>query len=470
MLRVRRVLRVCCTTLLALSVLPVCAGAAEVSAADPGTADSLNEIVVTGSRIMSAGFTQPTPTTVLSGPDMEKIAEPNLFDTIAALPALQGSTGRTTFVNSTSSGAQGLSSFSLRNLGTIRTLTLLDGQRVTPANITNVVDVSQFPQLLTKRVDVVTGGASASYGSDAIGGVVNFVTDKKFVGFKSNVEVGETTYQDDKNGTVQAAWGHGFLNDRLHVEMSGEYSKENGVPSGPFGNGPGAGGRDWFHSPAFQVRPIGQTTDGKPQYTVIQNAQQYQYAKYGLITNGPLQGTGFGLNGAPYTFQYGSNGIPNKAGGVSNCYSPFCVGGDLNGIVGQTPSLAAKLQRTVGYTRLGYDLSDNNEVDVSFTGSRVSSTNQPNAGAEKTANLTIQCDNPYLPAETRQACADNGITSFGFGTSNGEFPNPVSVDALRELLRFVVGTDGAADLLGTKWSYNGYYEHGTNRTNIDVRD
>jgi len=451
-------------------VLPVCAGAAEVSAADPGTADSLNEIVVTGSRIMSAGFTQPTPTTVLSGPDMEKIAEPNLFDTIAALPALQGSTGRTTFVNSTSSGAQGLSSFSLRNLGTIRTLTLLDGQRVTPANITNVVDVSQFPQLLTKRVDVVTGGASASYGSDAIGGVVNFVTDKKFVGFKSNVEVGETTYQDDKNGTVQAAWGHGFLNDRLHVEMSGEYSKENGVPSGPFGNGPGAGGRDWFHSPAFQVRPIGQTTDGKPQYTVIQNAQQYQYAKYGLITNGPLQGTGFGLNGAPYTFQYGSNGIPNKAGGVSNCYSPFCVGGDLNGIVGQTPSLAAKLQRTVGYTRLGYDLSDNNEVYVSFTGSRVTSTNQPNAGAEKTANLTIQCDNPYLPAETRQACADNGITSFGFGTSNGEFPNPVSVDALRELLRFVVGTDGAADLLGTKWSYNGYYEHGTNRTNIDVRD
>jgi iron complex outermembrane receptor protein len=92
---------------------------------------------------------------------------------------LQGSTGATTGTFSTSSGQQGLSSFSLRGLGTIRTLTLLDGQRVVPANITGVPDISLFPQLLVQRVDVVTGGASASYGSDAVGGVVNFITDKR---------------------------------------------------------------------------------------------------------------------------------------------------------------------------------------------------------------------------------------------------------------------------------------------------
>jgi iron complex outermembrane receptor protein len=441
------------------------------------TGEPLEELVVTGSRIISAGFTQPTPTTMLSAPDIEKVAEPNLFDAIAELPALQGSTGRTTFANSTSSGMQGLSSFSLRNLGTIRTLTLLDGQRVTPANVTGVADVSQFPQLLMKRVDVVTGGASASYGSDAIGGVVNFVTDKKFVGLKTNLEAGETTYQDDKNITAQAAWGHAFLNDRLHVELSGEYSKENGVPSGGFGVGPGAGGRTWFTAPAFQVRPSGLTTDGKPQYTVIQNAQQYQYAKYGLITNGPLQGRAFGVGGAPYTFQYGSNGTPTKTGLVNNCFSPFCVGGDLSGDVGQSTSLAARLQRTVGYTRLGYDLGDNNEVYVTANVARVTSTNQPNAGAEKTANLTIHCDNPYLPASTQADCATNYPppapnipAGFGFGTSNGEFPNPVGVDAKRELARFVVGTNGAADIFGKKWSYNGYYAHGTNRTSIDVHD
>jgi iron complex outermembrane receptor protein len=78
---------------------------------------------------------------------------------------------------------------------------------VVGANVTGVTDVSQFPQLLVKRVDVVTGGASASYGSDAIGGVVNFITDKKFEGFKANVEGGQTTYSDDKNGTLQGRLG-----------------------------------------------------------------------------------------------------------------------------------------------------------------------------------------------------------------------------------------------------------------------
>ncbi|MCH3005843.1 TonB-dependent receptor plug domain-containing protein, partial [Listeria monocytogenes] len=77
-------------------------------------------------------------------------------------------------------------------LGTIRTLTLLDGQRVVGANVTGVPDISLFPQLLIKRVDVVTGGASASYGSDAVGGVVNFITEKHFVGFKANVQGGIT--------------------------------------------------------------------------------------------------------------------------------------------------------------------------------------------------------------------------------------------------------------------------------------
>jgi iron complex outermembrane receptor protein len=473
MLRIRRDGFVRFGSALVLSVLAVRAGAAEVAdtAAAAGPApEPLAELVVTGSRITSAGFTQPTPTTMLSAPDIEKVAEPNLFNTIAELPALQGSTGRTTFANSTSSGMQGLSSFSLRNLGTIRTLTLLDGQRVTPANVTGVADVSQFPQLLMKRVDVVTGGASASYGSDAIGGVVNFVTDKKFEGLKTNLEVGQTTYHDDRNITAQAAWGNGFLNDKLHVELSGEYSKEDGVPSGGFGISPGAGGRDWFTAPAFQVRPIALTTDGKPQYLVIQNAQQYQYAKYGLITNGPLQGTAFGVNGAPRTFQYGSNGVPTGTGLVTNCFSPFCVGGDLSGDVNQSPSLAGVLQRSVGYTRVDYDIGDNDEVYFTASVAQTDSRNQPNAGAEKTANLTIQCDNPFLPAATRAACATNNITSFGFGTSNGEFPDPVSVYAKRDLVRFVAGADGGGEVFGTKWSYNGYYAHGTNRTDIDVAD
>src|SRR5882762_6198885 len=84
-------------------------------------------IVVTGTRITSRGFTAPTPTTIVSSEDIAKTAQPNIFTAVTQLPSLQGSTGTNTGTFSTSSGQQGLSSFSLRGLGPIRTLTLLDG-------------------------------------------------------------------------------------------------------------------------------------------------------------------------------------------------------------------------------------------------------------------------------------------------------------------------------------------------------
>ncbi len=160
-------------------------------------------VVVTGTRITSGGFSAPTPTTVLSADDLEKVAQPNIFTAITRLPSLQGSTGTNTGTFSTSSGMQGLSSFSLHGLGTIRTLTLLDGQRVVAANVTGVPDISQFPQLLVTRVDVVTGGASASYGSDAVGGVVNFITDKHFEGFKAQAQ---GRYQHLRRQRAISAW------------------------------------------------------------------------------------------------------------------------------------------------------------------------------------------------------------------------------------------------------------------------
>jgi iron complex outermembrane receptor protein len=184
------------------------AGAANAQqAAPPADSATVTEIVVTGTRIRSTGFTAPTPTQVLGQAELERAAQPNIFTAITQLPSLQGSTGATTGTFSTSSGQQGLSSFSLRGLSPIRTLTLLDGQRVVPANVTGVPDISMFPQLLVERVDVVTGGASASYGSDAVGGVVNFVTNKRFVGFKANVATGVTTYGDNHQWLVQVAAG-----------------------------------------------------------------------------------------------------------------------------------------------------------------------------------------------------------------------------------------------------------------------
>ncbi|GGL23481.1 TonB-dependent receptor [Caulobacter rhizosphaerae] len=438
--------------------------------ADPASATALSEIVVTGTRIRSTGFTAPTPTQVLGQADLERAAQPNIFTAITQLPSLQGSTGATTGTFSTSSGQQGLSSFSLRGLGTIRTLTLLDGQRVVPANVTGVPDISLFPQLLVERVDVVTGGASASYGSDAVGGVVNFITNKKFEGFKANVLTGVTTYGDNHQWLAQVAAGKNFMDDRLHVQVSGEYDWEEGVPAGGFGED-APGSRDWYTTATLVNRGV--TNDGSPQYLYREHAQAYQYTKYGLISNGPLQGTAFDLSGNPFQFQYGGGGVPakNAAGTVSGCYSNggFCVGGDLSGNVGVGTSLQSRLKRMNAYTRVGFDLDANNEIYATFNAARVESSNQPNPGAA-TTNLTMSCSNPYLPASVVAACAANGITTFNFGTSNAQLPRNISVHPTRTQYRGVIGADGKFNALGKEWRYDAYYEHGENTTNIHVRD
>ena len=439
--------------------------------ADPEqVADPSRDVIVTGSRIRSNGFNAPTPTQVLGAAEIAKNAEPNVFTTIAQLPSLQGSTGVTTNTNSTSSGQQGLSSFSLRGLGTIRTLTLLDGQRVVGANVTGVPDISLFPQLLLSRVDVVTGGASASYGSDAVGGVVNFITNKRFEGFKANVQGGITTYGDDGQYLIQAAAGHSFLEDRLHVQVAGEYDHEDGVPPGGFGEA-APSGRKWYRTTTFLNRGV--TNDGSPQYLVRDHAQAYQYAQYGLISAGPLQGTAFDVNGNPFAFQYGSNGTPvrNAAGNVTGCYSSggFCQGGDLSGNVGIGTSLQSSLKRWDVYSRVGFDFAPNNEVYATINIARAATQNQPNPGATKTG-LTIQCSNPFVPATIMTQCAAAGITSFAVGTSNGELPSNITVYPTRHQYRFVGGADGKFDLFGKNWSYDAYYEHGENITDIHVKN
>jgi iron complex outermembrane recepter protein len=449
----KRKLLPACMALATLSVFSV-----QAFAQQKADDTAVTEVTVTGSRIVASGFTQPTPTTSLTVEDIQKSAQPNIFTAIAQLPSLQGSTGTQVMTYSTSSGVQGLSSFSMRGLGAIRTLTLLDGQRVVGANVTGVPDISQFPQLLIKNVDVVTGGASASYGSDAVGGVVNFITDKRFVGVKGNIQAGQSTYADNEGVTGQLAWGGSFLDDRLHIQLSGEHGKEDGIPPGGYGlDGPG--GRDWYTGAEFVSRQLGETTDGKPQRYLFDRAQNNQYAKYGLITGGPLKGIAFGENGEPYQFQYGKN-----------CISNMCEGGDLSGLNSGGKSLASALERTVGYARIGFDLDENNEIYATINKARVTSVNNPILGAAKNANLTMKCDNPYLPASIKAACAANNITQFQYGTVNAQIEQRQNVNTLREQERFVIGANGKFNAFDTDWTYDTYYQYGRNVSDLKVHD
>ncbi len=439
--------------------------------------ESVEQVVVSSTRITTTGFNAPTPTTVVGADLIESQANPNIFDTITELPSLLGSQSLGTDGAGTSGGTNGVSTFSLLGLGTIRTLTLLDGQRVVPANVQGLVDVSEFPQLLTQRVDVVTGGASASWGSDAVGGVVNFVTNKTFTGFKANIQGGVSTYGDNLTGTYQMAAGTTFANGKGHLIGSFEYSHTDGVPSGIVG-GVGAGalpnGRTWWTQPTLMQRTIAGTPAGQPQYVVAQNVQDYQTARYGIITAGPLQGIAFQGNGTPYNFNYGSGGVPQKnaAGTVvspnpANCIAPFCVGGDLSGVLGGGVTLTSPSTRGDIYLRGSYDITPHTTLWATMNLAEVGASNIPNPTAWKQGNLTIQCSNAFLAASLQTACAANNITSFAFGSAFANL-GPQYVHSNRDQRRYVVGGDGSFQLFGTDWTWDSYYQHGENNTRINV--
>ena len=202
-----------CTSLvpIAFAVVPAYA---QTAPAQTAQAPAVEEIVVTGTRVQRDGYEAPTPLTVIGVEQIEANAPTNLADFVNQMPEITGSATPQTSNSSISSGTAGVNTLNIRGLGAVRTLVLLAGQRTVGSVITGEAHVNTFPQALVSRVDVVTGGASAAYGSDALSGVVNFVLDKKFTGFKMEYEFGVTTYGDGPNHKVSATAGQ----DTVHPE------------------------------------------------------------------------------------------------------------------------------------------------------------------------------------------------------------------------------------------------------------
>ena len=138
-----------------------------------------------------------------------------------------GRTPRTQGNGSTNNGGNTLS---LRNFGPSRTLVLLDGHRVAPNNQDGSVNIDVLPQMLVKKVDIVTGGASAIYGSDAVAGVVNYVLDKDFTGLSVKADFGMSKYSDGDQYQFGAAWGTSLFSDRGHFEVAARYRKQDMIP------------------------------------------------------------------------------------------------------------------------------------------------------------------------------------------------------------------------------------------------
>ncbi len=196
-------------------------------------AAEVEAIVVTGSRILRDGFAAPTPVTVTSIDQIQTSATNFAADYLNTLPQFAGSTTPLSTAPGINNSTGSINGLSLRGLGAIRTLTLVDGKRVVGNISTGIVDVSQLPQQLIQRVDTVFGGASAVYGSDALTGVVNIVLDNKYVGVKGDFSVGQTNYGDDKNWKGALTAGTSFLGGRGHIVVSGEAGGNDGILAGP---------------------------------------------------------------------------------------------------------------------------------------------------------------------------------------------------------------------------------------------
>src|SRR5258707_8112988 len=189
-------------------------------------AENVESVVVSGSRITIGGFQAPTPVTVVDTEKLESNAYANITDDVRQLPQVNSPPASFGVSQGAASpGTAGANLLNLRNLGINRTLVLFDGQRIVNSNLTGGVDVTTLPSYVVSRVDVVTGGASAAWGSDAVAGVVNFIIDKNFVGLKGYVQGGETTDSVVRSLSAQAMWGQNFAGDRGHIEFATQYNQ-----------------------------------------------------------------------------------------------------------------------------------------------------------------------------------------------------------------------------------------------------
>ena len=234
---------------LACAIVPV-AGISLVSglAQAQDTGGTLEEITVTGSRIArDPNLGGALPIQSIDAQEIQLSGEFSISDVVNDIPALLGSI---TAEQSAESAlvSDGANVLNLRNLGLERTLVLVDGRRhVGGVSGTAAVDVGSIPMGLVERVEVLTGGASAVYGADAVTGVVNFILKDDYEGFGVDVSYGMSSEGDGEQTSISALWGKNFANDRGNVAISVDYRTDAGLSRRDRGDFIIGTGRDWVN-------------------------------------------------------------------------------------------------------------------------------------------------------------------------------------------------------------------------------
>jgi outer membrane receptor protein involved in Fe transport len=410
---------------------------------------SVETVVVSSTRISREGFVAPTPTTQITATDMQVGGPSSIASVLATVPGYTPSVSP----GSTRSGVNAnQATANLRDLGATRTLVLIDGARpvfTDPAGSAYGFDLNLIPTALIKRVDVVTGGASAQWGSDAVAGVINFVMDKDFDGLKLNVQDG-----GDFNGyasnefKADIAAGTSFAGDRGHVVVGITFANSKGVFN-PYRNPSDSSGI--IGNPNFTA------TCGCAQNIYVQGLLNNNASVGGLIVSGPLKGTNFGPNGSISQFQYGQYGLLASSGS-------FMVGGDPSARLFATPpgqvaddgSLIVPQIRASLYGEGSYKLTDSITASVSVLFGHLYDYNPDFALSSNMGNITIANTYAYLPNSIVAAMAANGITSFTLGRQNEDF-GAITDKIISNMQQYRVGLDGR--IFGS-WTWDAFYSYG----------
>jgi outer membrane receptor protein involved in Fe transport len=434
---------------LVLSVTaPLAAPAAALAQEAATPTGQVQEVLVTGTRLKS-GFASPTPLTAMSADALERATPGNLVDALNQLPDFAATNKTETPLTAATGGQNGQNLLNLRDLGFNRNLVLLDGRRIVPSNSADGVDNNIIPQALVRRVDVVTGGASAAYGSDAVSGVINYILDTRFKGLQANLGSGVSSYGDLPSGHISLTGGAQLLDGRFRLIGSAEGFTEQGVGAGQTTH------RRWFDDPAGLIP--NPKPGAAPNYLVVPSMRSNLATYGGLIDNGPLQGTMFLPGGATAPCAYGS--------GINAARTSTFASGGCGAV--PTIAFAPDQKRAVFFAHGEFDVSPAltiyGEGHFAYANVLAHDYIDPQQGAAN--QFTIFSGNAFLPPPVQGLMTAGKVASFTLGRYESDFPT-VDIDQTTNVYRGVLGATGS---LPHGWTYDASYTHGETHQEVSER-
>ena len=397
----------------------------DADSASPNEEYADEEILVTGSRIKRTELEVSTPMTILDGEKLRQRGYTNVADLLKESPLIVGTrTAENTVDNPSNAGVETVSLRGLSSLsGSSRTLSLVDGRRhVASIPGSSDVDVSTIPSALVERVEIITGGSSAVYGSEAIAGVINYVIKDDFEGFDVSSQYGINGRGDGEQKSLSVTWGTNFDGGNLALSITRDENEETLVSKRGFLNNESLSRLTQGGTTISDARSLTTTFGGTP--VVRGNA----LLDDGSITGTPGTPLRFGANGQLVEFTQNPVGI-------------FSSGGDgvPQGVA--TPSsdiLSTPVDRTIANGFFNYDLTD--KTAFFFEGKYVDIKAQAINGLPQ-INVDLNTSNPNLDPATAAFLNANGASNFSFERALPELgPQTGTLDT--ELFRVVTGLEG----------------------------